>query len=59
MEVFGGFGLVPSAFFQHVDDDAAFALFHDLEERGVGAGLVERGELVESADEVIGQQVER
>ncbi len=31
-ESFRGFGLVPSAAFQHVDDDAAFDLVHDLEQ---------------------------
>ncbi len=32
----GGVGLVPGAFFQHVEDDAALALLHDLEEGSVG-----------------------
>jgi hypothetical protein len=36
-EAVGGFGLVPAAFFQHVGDDAPFALFDDLEQGSVGA----------------------
>jgi hypothetical protein len=31
-EAFGGFGLVPPGAFQHVDDDAALDLIHDLEQ---------------------------
>src|SRR5271157_4518072 len=32
----GGFSLAPAAFFQHVADDAALAVFDDLEQRGLG-----------------------
>src|ERR1039458_4157615 len=28
-----GFGLVPAALFEHVDDDAPLAVFHDSEQR--------------------------
>ena len=31
----GGVGLVPVAAFELVDDDAAFDVFEDVEERGV------------------------
>src|SRR5581483_5611092 len=41
-EALGGFGLVPVALFQHVHDDAALAIFHDVEKRGVGAVLEDR-----------------
>src|SRR5712664_556683 len=40
-EALGGFSLVPSSALEHVDDDAALDLVHDLEKRGtrvVGAG---------------------
>jgi hypothetical protein len=42
MWVFRGFGLVPVAAFEAVGDDAAFDLFHDVEEAGVGL-LLEQG----------------
>src|SRR5690348_1243915 len=32
-EALGGFGLVPSCALEHVDDDAALDLVHDLKER--------------------------
>ncbi len=32
VEALGGFGLVPVAFFQHVDDHAALAVFNDVEQ---------------------------
>src|SRR5215469_4017111 len=53
-ELFGGFGLVPAALFEHVDDDTALAVFHDLEERRVGTMLHER-EFGSAAYHLIGQ----
>src|ERR1035438_4159307 len=55
-EAVGGFGLVPAAFFQHVADDAAFAVFNDFEERGVSA-LFHDGKLAAPANEIVGQQL--
>src|ERR1019366_6197065 len=54
-EAVGGFGLVPPAFFQHIADDAAFAVFNDFEERGVRA-LFHDGKLAAAANEIVGQQ---
>src|ERR1019366_4613147 len=54
-ESVGGFGLVPAAFFQHIADDAAFAVFNDFEERGVRA-LFHDGKLAAAANEIVGQQ---
>src|SRR5580698_9164404 len=39
MEALGGVGLVPATFLQHVGDDAALAIFHDLKQRSVGTVL--------------------
>src|ERR1035438_557392 len=57
-ESVGGFGLVPAAFFQHIADDAAFAVFNDFEERGVRA-LLHDGKLAAPANEIVGQQQSR
>ena len=56
LEELGGFCLVPVAAFQAVGDDAAFDVFHDVEEGGVGT-LVQQGCGVGSAGELRGQQV--
>ncbi len=31
VKAFGGLGLVPVTLFEHVEDDVAFAVFHDVE----------------------------
>src|SRR5271170_8043553 len=56
MEAFGRFGLVPAAFFQHIDDDATLTVFHDAEERGARAGVHSRNGGAAAYD-VIRQQV--
>ena len=43
LEELGGLGLVPVAAFEAVGNDAALDLFHEVEERGVGAVVEERG----------------
>jgi hypothetical protein len=48
LEVLGGFGLVPVAALKTVGDDAAFDLFHEVEEGGVGL-MVEKGRGVGAA----------
>src|SRR5208337_1870815 len=57
-EAVGGFGLVPAAFFQHVADDTAFAVFDDVEQRGVGR-VVHHRVLAAAADQILGQQIDR
>src|SRR5208282_3513920 len=54
MEAFRRFGLVPAALFQHVDDDPAFAVFHNAKERGPRA-RVQRRDRVAPAHDVVGQ----
>src|SRR5579864_4813034 len=37
VEALGRVGLIPVTLFQHLDDDLPLAIFHDVEERCVGA----------------------
>ena len=48
----GGFGLVPAAFFQHVADDAALAVFDDFEQRCVGR-VLHQGELAAATNQIV------
>src|SRR5579859_6088163 len=55
LEFFRRLGLVTFAFLQHVGDDAALDVFHDLEERGVTA-MVEHARAAAAGD-VVRQQL--
>src|ERR1700680_3168781 len=56
VETLGCVGLVPVTFFQHFDDDLPFAIFHDVEQRCVGATF-EGGECGGSAGDLIGKKL--
>src|SRR5438067_3158839 len=57
MEAAGGIGLVPLAALQHVEDDAAFAIFDDLEQAGIGP-VLQRARGHAAAHHFVGQQIE-
>src|SRR5215831_21213640 len=39
VEALGGFCLIPTAFFEHVDNDVSLAFFHNIEKRSIRPGL--------------------
>src|SRR5437868_13342326 len=55
-KLFGGLGLVPVTFLEHIDNDVAFAVFHDVEQRGVSA-MFEHGESRTPPGDVIRKQL--
>src|ERR1035438_721478 len=56
-ELLRGLGLVAVAALQFVDDDAALDVFHDVEERRVGA-VLEQARRVAGTRQVAGEQVD-
>ena len=56
MEALGGLCLIPTAFFEHVDNDVALAFFHNIEKGSIRPGL-DQGYGCAPANDVIGKQV--
>jgi len=56
VEAFGGLGLVPVTFLQHIEDDVALAVFDDVEQGGVAA-MFQQGNRRAAAYDRVGKQV--